>query len=209
MTKEIWKTIPEYPFHEASNLGRIRSIPRTLYRTYKDGSIRTRPIRQRELKQFPHQAKKSRKPTALTLRMKHESGKCKTVYAHHIILFAFVGAKPDGLVCCHYDGNALNNELSNLRWDTPESNVADAVRHGTHYRPNLCGDSCHTSKLTNEQIIRIMNTPWGKRGTGSALAKEFGVGNSAIYEVRSRYRKRPDLYKRIQESVKCLTAQVM
>jgi hypothetical protein len=34
-TEEIWKTYPEYPFIQASNLGRVRMIDRVVMR--KDG----------------------------------------------------------------------------------------------------------------------------------------------------------------------------
>lgn len=49
---------------------------------------------------------------------------------HRLVLEAFVGLAPDGHECCHYDGNAMNNWLSNLRWGTPQDNADDRVRHG-------------------------------------------------------------------------------
>jgi HNH endonuclease len=39
-------------------------------------------------------------------------------YVHRLVLLAFVGTCPPGLICCHNDGDPSNNRLLNLRWDT-------------------------------------------------------------------------------------------
>ncbi|WP_396902488.1 HNH endonuclease [Mycolicibacterium sp.] len=49
-----------------------------------------------------------------------------------LVLSAFVGPRPEGLVCCHNDGNAANNSLTNLRWDTQQKNVWDSIALGRH-----------------------------------------------------------------------------
>lgn len=58
-------------------------------------------------------------------------GRRAQVYVHHLVLGAFVGPAPAGMVCCHWDDDPGNNKLGNLRWDTRSANVADFVRnHG-------------------------------------------------------------------------------
>lgn len=52
----------------------------------------------------------------------------ETKLVHRLVLAAFAGDCPPGNEACHNDGNALNNRLSNLRWDTPQSNADDRVR---------------------------------------------------------------------------------
>lgn len=59
-------------------------------------------------------------------------GRKRRVQVHCLVLEAFVGPRPDGLECCHWDGDAFNNHVSNLRWDTRSANARDALRHGTH-----------------------------------------------------------------------------
>lgn len=49
---------------------------------------------------------------------------------HATVLGAFIGPCPDGLECCHYNGDPSDNRLINLRWDTSKANAADRVRHG-------------------------------------------------------------------------------
>lgn len=56
---------------------------------------------------------------------------------HRLILEAFKGPCPEGLECCHNDGDAGNNRLENLRWDTRESNLADKARHHKERRLGL------------------------------------------------------------------------
>lgn len=68
---------------------------------------------------------------------------------HHLVLEAFVGPCPPGMEACHWDGDPSNNALSNLRWDTHQSNMDDKSRHGTVAR----GEMIPRAKLT-EDIVR-------------------------------------------------------
>lgn len=52
--------------------------------------------------------------------------------AHVLVLTAFVGPRPEGMECCHGNGNPADNRVENLRWDTRSANQRDSVRAGTH-----------------------------------------------------------------------------
>src|SRR4051812_10827900 len=54
--------------------------------------------------------------------------------AHRIVLLAWIGPCPNGMVGCHCDGDKLNNHPANLRYDTPSANAHDKVIHGTLLR---------------------------------------------------------------------------
>lgn len=199
---EEWLDIPGWPLHQASSLGRIKSKGRFVHRRGKTPHWRPeRIIRLHELRAADYD-----RVSALTTRLsRYGDGRNFTVYVHHLVLLAFVGPRPDGLICCHKNGDPTDNRPDNLRWDTYASNSADMVRHGTIARPmaGVCGSLSAVSKLTDAQIVEIVESPWGKRGIGNKLADRFGVGNSAIYEVRRRYAKRPDLYAIIKERALC------
>ncbi len=43
----------------------------------------------------------------------------------HLVLEAFCGPRPKGLESCHWDDDSANNDINNLRWDSPASNRFD------------------------------------------------------------------------------------
>ena len=53
-------------------------------------------------------------------------------YVHHLVLEAFVGPRPAGMMGLHWDDDHSNNHLENLRWGTRSDNTKDSVRNGTH-----------------------------------------------------------------------------
>lgn len=54
------------------------------------------------------------------------------VKVHHLVLAAFVGPRPQGLLTRHLDGDPANNRLANLTYGTKSENAYDSVAHGTH-----------------------------------------------------------------------------
>lgn len=117
---EIWKPVVGYEGqYEVSDHGRVRSVARVVLR--KNGSpYRVAP---KVLSTHAHEGGYPR----VGLR---GGGRSRLVYVHRAVLEAFVGPAPEGLLCCHGDGDPTNNALSNLRWDTQAANVADMVSHG-------------------------------------------------------------------------------
>ena len=57
-------------------------------------------------------------------------GVLKGHLVHVLVLEAFVGPRPPGLIACHNNGDGLDNRVENLRWDTRSANGIDAVLHG-------------------------------------------------------------------------------
>lgn len=74
------------------------------------------------------------------------------VYVHRLVLEAFCGPAPSGMIGCHNDGNPANNVLENLRWDTPKGNAADMHKHGTV----MHGTRNHRTKVDEETVLRMM-----------------------------------------------------
>lgn len=119
--EELWKAVPGWEgFYEASSLGRVRSIDRTVM-TRKHGPTfyRGRLLSLKGSKsgyQIVTFTKPGQKPI------------CKNI--HSVILETFVGPPPEGMECCHGPGGAQDNRLVNLRWDTRKENAADYHRRG-------------------------------------------------------------------------------
>ena len=78
-----------------------------------------------------------------------------TVKVHTLVLIAFVGPRPDGLMCCHNDGDPTNNHLDNLRWDTGSANMQDMIRHGRYKNgPALAARKFNASEIQQIRIER-------------------------------------------------------
>lgn len=55
---------------------------------------------------------------------------------HSLVLEAFVGPCPPGMMARHLDDDPTNNSLGNLCWGTRSENSHDAVRNGRHWQVN-------------------------------------------------------------------------
>lgn len=96
----------------------------------------------------------------------------RTVSVAHLVLKTFVGECPEGMECCHEDGNRLNSRLTNLRWDTHQSNVLDAIRHGTHVSNS--GAKNGRAKLSNDEALQL----YDRSHAGESIRKlgqEYGL----------------------------------
>src|SRR5215471_1987515 len=52
---------------------------------------------------------------------------------HILVLEAFVGPRPAGLLGLHRDDDKINNAIENLYWGTRSDNQHDSVRNGHHF----------------------------------------------------------------------------
>lgn len=123
-THEVWKPVVGWEgYYEVSDHGRVRSVERVTVRS--NGLKYT--VRQQVMAQF----REPKNHLLVTLnRDGMKSGKNRLV--HQLVLEAFVGPRPEGLVACHTDDDPDNNHLSNLRWATYSENTHDQIRNGGH-----------------------------------------------------------------------------
>jgi hypothetical protein len=119
--REIWKSIPGYKGYEASNMGRVRSVDRKILLGNRWGKLGWRKFKGRVLSPGYHEYGYPR----VMLGMYAWSE------IHCLVMIAFIGPCPSGKEVGHFDGNPLNNNLSNLRYVTKRENYEDSLRHGT------------------------------------------------------------------------------
>jgi len=164
--KEVWKTIKDYPDYEVSNYGRIRNWwnnqagahnkrkkPKMLKETYSRG--------------YCYVGLSNRK-------------KSKRIRLHRLVLTAFKGKCPAGMVTCHNNGIKTDNRLENLRWDTRTANHKDRINHGT------------STVNPNNKLFKWRD----KQGlTQFQIAKIFGVSPSSIRRYEANKRKIPKKIK--------------
>ncbi len=165
---EEWRPVPVAECssdYEVSNLGRIRR--KTPKKGRPSGLI---------IKVFPNRS------GHLLVKLWAE-GKQQTKLVHRMVLIAFNGDPPEGMECCHNDGDKNNNRLDNLRWDTRKNNHADKIKHGTTNR----GERQGQSKLTTEQVLRIREL--GKAGMKPPqIARIFPCSRENIRDIIARKR---------------------
>jgi len=109
----------------------------------------------------------------------YKSRKAVGCRVHRLVLETFVGPCPKGCEACHSDGNPANNDIGNLRWDTPLNNTRDKIQHGTIVR----GEKATTSKLTNEKIREIKKLLKSGKLSRRKIAKIFGVCHQTINRI--------------------------
>lgn len=122
-----WRPIRGYEgFHEVSNTGLVRSLPRH-YPVKRNGKTFTqfRKGQMMKLQRTRHGYAEVR------LRAESRGEPNRAFLVHRLVLEAFVSPRPPGMQACHYDGDRSNNHVENLRWDTPSANIRDSLRHGT------------------------------------------------------------------------------
>ena len=166
--EETWKdikTIPyhqaEWPFHQVSNLGRVRVLP--------GGKVgHGRLVTETKLRKL---TQSNRGYVTIRRFLGH------TLLVHVLVLNQFVGPCPSGQECRHLNGNRSDNRLENLIWGTPSENAQDKVLHGTDSR----GERHHNSKLTGSVVIEIRNRP----ESSYELADQYGVTSATIRDLRN------------------------
>lgn len=117
--EEFWADIPGYEgLYQVSNLGRIKSLAKTIVKT--DGVIQNR--KERIVKQSP-----SRGYKVFTFR---KDGEIKTLRVHRVVAEVFLHKPSEDMVVNHKDGNKSNNIYTNLEWVTQRENVRHALETG-------------------------------------------------------------------------------
>lgn len=111
-------------------------------------------------------------------------GRQRVFYVHRLILEAFVGPAPEGYEANHKNGKRRDNRLGNLEWVTPQRNKQHAKETGLMTGPR--GERCHTSRLTEREVIRLRKLWDTGRYTAAQLAERFDIGESTAYFAATR-----------------------
>jgi hypothetical protein len=105
-------------------------------------------------------------------------GKPKGLYVHHEVLLAFVGPRPEGMQVSHLNGDNSDNRLCNLVYESPKSNAARRLEHGT----SNSGERNGAARLTAAQVSEIR----ALRAEGTPVSDLLGrypVSEAQIYRI--------------------------
>lgn len=149
---EEWQPIPSEPGFEASTLGRIRSVDRVI-QLRNGGTQRHRGYLRK-------------------LFLRSQDGRIQVMVnrhvrkVHHLVLEAFAGPRPLGMVACHKNDIPSDNRPDNLYWGTASDNQRDSVRNGTHvYAKRIHCPRSHVLEQPN-----LVPSKWERAGERTCLA---------------------------------------
>lgn len=177
---EEWRVIPGFPEYEASSLGRIRSVSRTI--NYSNGRV-------------VHAKQRILRPTmssgyySVNLSRANKSTSTKV---HILVAAAFLGLNPGGLDVRHKNGCRTDNRAENLEYGTRSENVLDGYK--------ITGKTMVCQKLSPQKAEEIRS----KSQSGISqrnLAKEYGVSKSTVAAILHRkiYVNSPGIAKAMAE----------
>lgn len=171
MTIETWRKLPILGGHyEVSTHGRVRACERIVYKANQHGGISKQVYKQRLLNGT---LRKGYRCHHLGYKHKKYNYPC-----HYLVLLTFVGDRPEGMECCHNDGDSLNNKLSNLRWDTHHQNNQDRKKHGNY----PTGEDHPMNKYSDEIINKIRS----RKISYNSANKKYGISQTHFYRIRKR-----------------------
>jgi hypothetical protein len=168
---EKWRDIPGYEgAYQASNLGRVRSLPREVPRFSKDGAIKA--LVRYKGKVLSSWAKDCGHHNVLL-------GANNTQLVHRLVLLAFVGPPEPGQECRHLNGNPADNRLENLTWGSRLENRADISKHARLYGRR------QGSTWLSEDVIRAIkrDLQLPDRPSQKVLARKYGVHYNTINNI--------------------------
>lgn len=128
LSEPAWLPIRGFEgLYEISNRGGVRSLDRRILR--RNGVWTT--YHGKELKPYPL-------GTSDHLCVDLRKDGCRyPLLVHRLVLEHFVGLAPQGSSqALHWDDDATNNCVSNLRWGDFSDNLHDRVRNGKHHNAN-------------------------------------------------------------------------
>lgn len=167
--KEIWKSINGYEgFYEVSNLGNVKSLPRKMWNGRNYFISKEKLLKQGLSGKKDDNINRQRLMVILS-----KDGKKENKLVHHLVADAFLGEKPSDMIICHNDGNHLNNNKDNLRYDTQQQNVMDIYRHKGKYG---------NKHLKIEEVLEIRSLY--KNGKSiNEITKLFHVNKKSIIKI--------------------------
>jgi len=170
--QEEWRPVVGYEgLYQVSNKGRVKSLERNFEST-RMGTPCTIIVREKILKNNI-----GNHGYFVVGLYKYNKMKLKTV--HSLVCEAFIGERPDGYDICHRDGNKLNNNLENLRYDSHKNNHQDMKLNNTWPSREKNGKN----KLTENEVQQIYLLLKNTKITYKEIGEKYSVHKTTIINI--------------------------
>lgn len=175
MDIETWRRIPGWPWYEASNLGRIRSITRMINTTFYG-----KPLQRRKNGKIIQQHQNNDGYMGIRLA---RNGNRPSFKVHRLIAMTFIGPPPDEerTEINHKDGNKINNHPNNLEWVTRSENCEHSFTICN--RIPTRGEKIGSAKLTEKDVIEIRRLRQMEGKTLDSIAETHGICRSQVRRI--------------------------
>lgn len=122
---------------------------------------------------------------SLCIHLSRGDSSTATPTVGRLVLETWLYPCPEGMECCHNDGDTCNNILENLRWDTHKANMQDAVKHGSfslHY--HAPGEASPVHKLSTKNVHQIRHILKETHISDAEVARAYTVSTTCIRRIR-------------------------
>lgn len=163
---ERWVPISGFDgYYEVSNLGRVKSLERTIIRA----NNRKQSFSERIITPIKNNTNRMR----VNL---YKDGKYNRVFVHRVVALAFIG-ESNGLQVNHKDGNPINNKADNLEYVNQHGNIHHAFENGLmKYKLSVSDENNIVSKFERGQSV-------------SSLAVDYKISRRQIKRIIDGTRK--------------------
>jgi hypothetical protein len=112
----------------------------------------------------------------------------RTKLVHILVMEAWVGPRPVGMVTNHKNGNKQDNRLENLEYVTQTENMKHSYATGLSPKPpTRYGEALtHLAKLNTEKVLSLRTETDREAGYLERLAIKYGVSSSTVSKVLLR-----------------------
>lgn len=160
MTEEWRPVVGREGQYEVSNLGRVRSVPRT--EVNARGAVRNYKGR-------------IRAPNYDRYGYAYLRDRIGTLFFHTAVAAAFLGPRPDFAAIRHLDGNRKNNRANNLAYGSKSDNCRDCYKYGGRHSGG---------KLYRDDILDI-RAALTRGELQKDIAAKYGVSAHTVSNIKT------------------------
>lgn len=119
------------------------------------------------------------------VRLVSADGKRHRYSVHRLVLENFNPIlHMDVMQVNHIDGNKANNNITNLEWCTCKENIKHATQN--KLRHNQCGENNNGSKVSEQDILDMIDLYINKKMTGVEISRLYGLSDDFFGTIKRK-----------------------